>query len=262
MKRGSMTCKIPPKMRRKTGRNINCKFCNKSFYIEAGRFGIKKYCSFDCANKDLWGFKPRQKKCLICNECFDIKHPLRNADKYCGDECRKTAFSALAQKRFQRLKNSVLVRKCKYCGSDFDTNLYCPRNFCGGKVGACYKKYLSESRKGTKNPAYRNGKAMEGSRTYTGKHLRACSKYRQSFLEKNSYLFCEVCGINAMGTMKFEVHHIYYASLYPKHVNLHDFRNLILVCIQCHNNFHSGKMRSDIFLNLEKERGLKELFAK
>lgn len=117
-----------------------------------------------------------------------------------------------------------------------------------------------KKRLGKKNPAYRNGFAMIGKRTYTGIHLRACSKYRKAFLEKYGYLFCEACRVNQNGTPRFEVHHIYFASKYPKHPHLHDFANLIMVCIQCHNDFHSSKLKEK-FQELEKERGLKKLFA-
>jgi 5-methylcytosine-specific restriction endonuclease McrA len=66
--------------------------------------------------------------------------------------------------------------------------------------------------------------------------------------------------VNSNGTPKFEVHHIYYASLYPKHPELHNPKNLVMLCIKCHNDMHSGKMRTEVFNKLEKKRGLKELF--
>lgn len=252
---------VPSK--KKNGFNKICVKCKKEFYVSKCHLNSnKKYCSKSCAKSDNYGFKPKSKKCIECGKDFMIMYGLRNADKTCSIECRYS--QTLKRAKIQNEKNKLIpnLSKCRFCGEVVVSTKYCPTHFCGGKTGKCYKSWLSKSRKGKKNPAYRNGFAIEGKRTYTGIHLRACSKYRKNFLEKNNYLFCEVCGINAMGTPKFEVHHIYYASLYPKHENLHDFRNLILVCIQCHNNFHSGKMRSEIFLNLEKERGLKELFAK
>jgi hypothetical protein len=119
---------------------------------------------------------------------------------------------------------------------------------------------MGKSRTGKKNPAYSTGWAMQGKRKYTGIHLRACVKYRKHFVEKHGYIFCEICLLNSASVPKTEVHHIYYASLWPKHKNLHDFRNLIMLCIQCHNNFHSGKYK-DHFARLQEERGLKELFS-
>ena len=122
---------------------------------------------------------------------------------------------------------------------------------------------MKKSRVGENNPSYKHGLRMsdkkKGKDYQNTKHLRACSKYRKKFLSEKGYLFCESCGVNQNGTPKFEVHHIYYASLYPRHKELHNEKNLILLCIQCHNDFHSSK-RKDEFKILEKERGLKELF--
>ena len=92
------------------------------------------------------------------------------------------------------------------------------------------------------------------------KHLNECKRYRKEFLEKYDYAFCEVCKVNRQGTPRFEVHHIYFASRFPKHKNLHDNKNMIHICIKCHRKFHNGNEFNNIFLKLEKERGLKELF--
>jgi len=59
--------------------------------------------------------------------------------------------------------------------------------------------------------------------------------------------------------MFYAAHHIYFASRYPKHPQLHNFKNLILVCDSCHALFHGGGLK-DVFERLEEERGLKELF--
>jgi len=205
-------------------------------------------------------FKTRTKKCKICGTEFEIKNQLRVGDKTCSYKCRHENHLRIAREQSKRKKLQVVKRLCRYCGNDVFSTAWCPRNFCDGKSGECYKRYLSENRKGKKNPAYRNGYAVGGSRKYTGIHLRACAKYRKAFIDSNGYLFCESCNINSNGTPKFEVHHIYYASLYPKHKELHNPRNLILLCLQCHNDFHSSK-RKDEFLVMEEKRGLKQLFT-
>ena len=208
-------------------------------------------------------------KCKICNKYFEVEGQLYNGffktsvspwnKKICSEKCRKQNFKDNAMNQAERNKEKIIKRKCRSCGKDVISTAYCPQSFCGGKSGECFKKHLSESRKGDKNPAYRNGFAVIGKRTYTGIHLRACSKYRKEFLKKHDYLYCEDCGINQNGTPKFEVHHIYFASLFPKHKELHNPKNLILLCIKCHNDYHSSK-KKEKFIELEKDRGLKELF--
>lgn len=209
-------------------------------------------------------------KCKICGKNFEIEGQNHNGffrpnlspynTKICSENCRRENSLRLAKAQGLRKKEKIIKRNCRYCKKEVISTQYCPRSFCNGKAGECYKKFLSETRKGKNNPAYRNGLAVGKNRKYTGKHLRACSKYRKMFLSINQYLFCQICGINGNGTPRFEVHHIYYASLYPKHKELHNPLNLILLCIGCHNDLHSGKMRSKIFQKLERDRGLKQLF--
>lgn len=210
---------------RKNGKNIKCKVCKTEFYISGSRFGVRKYCSTECARKDDYGFKPKSKKCANCAGVFTIKESIRSGDKTCSTKCRGEMVRRRAEEQTVRKKTTVVKRR------------------------------------GKNNPAYRNGKAMQGKRTYTGIHLRACSKYRKALIEKHGYQFCESCKVNQNGTPKFEVHHIYFASLYPKHKQLHNTKNLINLCIRCHNDFHSSK-RKEEFAQLEKDRGLKELFKK
>lgn len=93
----------------------------------------------------------------------------------------------------------------------------------------------------------------------TKKHLKACSDYKKDFIDRFGYLFCEVCGVNSNGAFRHEVHHIYFASRVPNHPELHNKRNLILVCDECHRKFH-GVGYEKVFKRLEKERKLDILF--
>ena len=199
------------------------------------------------------------RKCKICSKEFLVTTPKNRLT--CSWGCLYQNSLRISREQADRKRTKEIKRKCRECGREVVSSAYCPQSFCGGKFGQCFKDFMSKTRMGKGNPAYRNGFAVKGKRNYTGKHLRACSKYRKEFLLKNNYLFCEICGVNANGTPKFEVHHIYFASLYPKHEQLHNPLNLVLLCIGCHNKMHSGVMRSEIFTELEKQRGLKKLFS-
>ena len=102
----------------------------------------------------------------------------------------------------------------------------------------------------------KTGLYRKGNASYL--HKKACANYRNWFLDAFGYLFCEVCKVNS--SLQFSTHHIYFASRFPRHPELHNPKNLILVCIDCHADFHSGKL-NDIFLQLERKRGLKKLFG-
>lgn len=178
------------------------------------------------------------RNCLVCNTSY---YPSEDKQKTCSMECG------------WKIRTKKVETVCVTCNKTFHG---INRKYCSV---ACFSKESSNARKGKNNPAYRNGTYMGSKKRNQSVHMNACKKYRKAFLAKHEYLFCEVCKTNANGTPRFEVHHIYFASLYPRHKELHNFQNLIMVCIQCHNNFHSSKYK-DKFEELEKERGLKELF--
>lgn len=186
------------------------------------------------------------KKCPGCGVDFE---PRRNnaglsLQKFCSRECGNKNHTKKTEKKCVGCKEMFMPR---YFGS----------RYCSLKCGSAA---MAKSRVGKKNPAYTTGQRVNNKRgLYTSLHAAACVKYRKAFIDKHGYVFCEICGVNS--AFKFEVHHIYFASLYPRHANLHDFRNLVMVCIQCHNNFHAGKKYQEHFQRLEKDRGLKELFA-
>lgn len=190
----------------------------------------------------------KEKTCKQCKSAFS---PRNWGQAFCSPKCYSTYRV--------RKHNEMSLLRCKECKISFygkKVHIGYKPSFCSQE---CRYKALSRSRTGKKNPAYRDGLTI-GKRVYTGKHLRACAEYRKSFLERRSYLSCEVCGVNQNGTMRFEVHHIYWASKFPKHLQLHNLKNLILICIQCHNDFHLHKKEKE-FGELERERGLRELFG-
>lgn len=244
---------------KKNGEVIKCKTCDEKFYISGSRIGYKKYCSRECAKIDDFGFVPYSKKCKWCVDSFVVEKTLRSGDKYCSELCKKEAFSEKQKERYTRLKTETVIGKCKNCKTEFNFTAYFKRIYCTKK---CQSEYTSKTRKGKNNPNYTGGLYLNTKRNSRQAtiHLGACSKYRKAFLKKNDYLYCEVCNVNSNGTPKFEVHHIYFASKYPRHKNLHDFKNLILICLECHHNFHRGKTYHEKFLEIEKTRGLKELF--
>ena len=80
-------------------------------------------------------------------------------------------------------------------------------------------------------------------------------KLIQQQLDVQGYNFCQYCLTSS--SFKFSVHHIIFRSEMPKHKEIHNPKNLIIVCQKCHDNFHRVKsLRSE----LVEKRGLKKLF--
>lgn len=193
------------------------------------------------------------KKCKICECLFEERETFQI---YCSKKCQYQAGL------FARRKGSLNPKKCRNCDKVFKP-YQSLQVFCSYECSMENKRkkrswnWKDESRIkriGKNNPAYRNGTRTKG-KSYLAKHLRACGKYRKKFLEKNDYLFCEICGISS--AIRYETHHIVFASEKPKHKELHNDRNLILLCIGCHNDLHGSKRtRNDLI----EKRNLNELF--
>lgn len=237
---------------------MKCKVCKK----EAGMFGGRNrtYCSSKC-HRDYWGtlykktFKP--KKCAFCDVVFTPRSIL---NKFCSQKC-----SHEVQKR-KRWKKSF-VKKCDYCESEFNPyssmDKYCSAN-CRienqkSKRSKRWNKESVDKIKGKGNPSYRNGyysrgkvKSQKGHKFY----MRVRDKMRADMVSEYGHLFCERCGINH--TYQWEMHHLIYRSEKPKHRHLHDEKNLINLCMKCHNWFHAKKSRRN---ELIEKRNLVELFG-
>lgn len=80
-------------------------------------------------------------------------------------------------------------------------------------------------------------------------------------IDEYGFNFCQHCQ-KSRGVYKFEVHHIIYRSEAPEHPQLHNMRNLIILCSACHNSskdsFHAVKEKRNYLIT---ERKLYELFA-
>ena len=158
----------------------------------------------------------------------------------------------LAQKKIYYRAGKKYV--CKICGTEYERNPYCNAKYCSRK---CFAIDQKEKRKGKKNPNFKTGLYINGkySTTKTGAHhLYECGKYKLEFLEKHDYLYCENCGVS--NSIRYEVHHIVFASEAPKHPQLHNRKNMILTCIKCHNFFHKNKKNRN---KLVIKRGLEEI---
>lgn len=196
-----------------------------------------------------------KKVCKKCSETNIYKNGLcyEHFKEY-AREYRRNNVERFRQYEINKDKKAK-TRICDECGKEF--NRYYVGMFCSHKCqGENWKKI--GKRVGKNNPGFRNGfyvdRVIKKNKTATI-HSNACRKYRTFFRKNNDYDYCERCGVSS--SLRFEAHHIVFASEAPKHKELHNFKNLILLCINCHNELHKHKiLRNDIV----KERELDELF--
>lgn len=181
----------------------------------------QKYCSKKCKSKheaSLKSKKPKEKTCQCCQKIFV---PYTSLDKFCSANCR--------------VENQKSNRSRRW------------------------NPESTQKRIGINNPAYRNGmytretkKTSEGNRLF----LKVRNSMREEMQNNFGYIFCEHCGTTS--TYQFEMHHLIYRSEKPNHEHLHDKRNLINLCIKCHNWYHKNKSNRN---ELVENRKLYELFG-
>lgn len=162
----------------------------------------------------------KQKKIKNCSFCEKEFKPYTSLDKFCSVKCR-----------IEKMKS----KKPKKCGAE-----------------------QVKKRKVALTPQYVNGLSTIGSKVNAdgvGLFQKNSKELRESMLNEYGYLFCENCNLTSK---KLECHHIIYRSEKPSHEHLHCKENILMVCVPCHNKFHTNKgLRNEIV----EKRGLNLLFG-
>jgi len=241
-----------------------CEKCGKTFikFNKSNRF-----CSGIC-HDEWWKVKQIIRKeqralekasCIICGKQFKKWGSIK---KFCSQGCRSKACS---QRRSKRPKTKI----CKTCSRGFEPYTSLDK-FCSAlcriedlklKRSMRWNEVSTKKRLGELNPSFKTGCYVRGKDGNRGK-----LDYKQSLLDRTrktllhemrqdfGYTFCQRC---SQSTDSLSAHHIIYRSEAPKHENLHNRRNLILICMLCHKWFHKAKTNRK---ELVQERKLWELF--
>lgn len=218
-----------------------------------------KYCTTKCKDNFHSAKKKKsfnEKPCSICAKKF---MPIMSTNKYCSFDCKKQ-FEATKRSNKLRSKECIICNKVyvpytsmnKFCSAD------CRNENHKSKRTRRWSKESCERRKGKGNPAYVSDFNSKPNIIKNHKHreyLKVRNNKRKNKINENGYLYCDNCGIS---NTKFEMHHIVFRSEKPQHQYLHDERNLIDLCVLCHNGFHKDKPSR---MPLIKDRGLTELFG-
>ncbi len=232
-----------------------CAVCEKVFNPFSP---LNKYCSCKCHRegnrKPKKIFKPI--KCEICNIKFI---PISTVNKYCSIKCKNTS-------DVQRRSKKPIIKTCKYCQLKFKpyTSLdkYCSAqcriNNQKSKRTRNWSKDKANGIIGENNPSYRNGYYVRSNKKTTkGERLFQANakKIKDEMIIEHGRIYCQNC--NTFQSIRFESHHIIFRSEKPLHPKLHDPSNIIVLCIECHNEFHRTKSKRD---QLVKDRGLDKRF--
>lgn len=197
---------------------MNCIICNNDFLQKSNRH---KFCSKICKTKSETqnkSKKPKTKLCKCCNKEFE---PYTSLDKYCSANCR---IENMKSKRIRRWNPESTAKRIGENNPSFKSGMY----------------------------SRTNTRTSDGQREY----LRIRNQMRANMILNFGYLFCEKC--NTVETYQWEMHHLIYRSEKPLHKDLHNPRNLINLCMKCHNWYHKAKSNRN---QIVEERKLYELFG-
>lgn len=242
-----------------------CRYCKQPTETR------RRWC-FNCLS-DNRHVKPRvdytkkvvTRSCNVCNSDFTTTE--NRYRKYCSYKCAKESEKKYNYKRIRGLLKKPALKDCAVCGSKFkpysSMDKYCSVNCrvqnLKSKRSWNWTKEQIEKRLGENNPCYRTGMYQaDGKINSSGDRAfrKVRDEMRREMIEAHGFLFCEKC--NRSDGSTWETHHIIYRSEKPKHQFLNDKRNLIHVCINCHNWFHKNKGNRDLIVM---ERKLNELFG-
>lgn len=205
-----------------------------------------------------------EKSCVVCEKLFLQYHTLQKTCSFVCTKIRKSQlnkiYKAKQKEKYWYTPTTIYKKVCDLCWKDYETT-YKHQKKCSRK---CFSEEQKVTRKWKNNPAYRNWKFVDWDKWENRKEFnhknrefqRNAKKILQRQLDTVWYSYCEHC--NSSQSWRWETHHIVYRSEKPKHEYLHDERNLIRLCITCHNEFHKHKASRK---ELVEKRKLVELFG-
>lgn len=146
----------------------------------------------------------------------------------------------------------MLIKNCKVCSKEY----VCSNSLQTTCCFVCWK-ILSMKKKGkTDSPKYKQYMARRPKGKKDVKPFAYISKeFRAEYVEKHGSLFCEVCGIK--NAHKYDVHHVVFRSQLRGHPDMHNYRNLMLLCSECHRKVHRDRK---LRLELVQRRKLWEIY--
>ena len=82
-------------------------------------------------------------------------------------------------------------------------------------------------------------------------------KLIENIINERGYIYCQFCGRS--DAYRYDPHHIIFRSELGKSKDIHNLRNLICLCENCHIKFHTTKRMREPLI---KERDLNTLYGR
>lgn len=196
------------------GYSIDNHFCNKRCESEW------KTSNWVGENHPSWGGGLVELTCEECGDTYEVKPSLVDTSRYCKMECKRAAWA-----------DDPIEFECSICGADFSLQPCRVRSEAPTCSKRCFRKLLSELRKGENNPAWDGGKE-----TYYGSNW---NRQRRAALERDGFE-CQLCGMSGSEhreqySKQLHVHHITRLKSFEDDYEVaNNLENLVTLCLVCH----------------------------
>jgi hypothetical protein len=218
----------------RNGKTVPCDYCGEQSYHPRSRIEANEhhFCSKECESEWRSDFQSGESNprydggneavsCEQCGEEYEVKPAKVDTSRFCSTGCRNEA-----------QRNELVTRSCSRCGDEITRKSHeftGDEAFCGT---ACLSQYLSRTRRGSDNPAWKGGKSLvtrvrsalgSGSWGQISAEQRAAADYE-----------CEMCGATSDGR-RLSVHHIIPLATGGTHGDW----NLMVLCNSCHRKIEN-----------------------
>jgi hypothetical protein len=105
-------------MKKKEGKNIECKCCKKKFYVPKYRIETARFCSIECQNYKQY-IKSKH-KCLQCSKEFEDSPSRIGKRKFCSTDCYSENKRVYKDTQSKRRAQKTLVNNKR--GINWSTN--------------------------------------------------------------------------------------------------------------------------------------------
>lgn len=236
----------------RSGIDVSCDFCGKTFYRKNSEIKEKNYCCHDCYSKSL--IKPNKVRsvtkktipliCEFCGESFLVEKHNKGKRKFCSIRCASVSRKGKPTgKKDNSLKEKYKI-SCTNCNKIF---LKAPSLHEKHKHHFCSVECMGEY--------YRNSKMFcgENSGTWTGGSVKYYGEnwhaQRRKARERDGYI-CQDCGITEDDYgQELSVHHIKLFRLFDNYKEANNLGNLVSICEPCHRKRHTGENHPVKILN-------------
>jgi len=216
------------------GEVVECYWCGQDTYKSPSHLknDDRHFCDLDCesewrsefisgTNAPWWKGGSETVECEHCGDEYNVRPARADITRFCSQGCQVDAI------RPGETDPEWVTKKCAACGADITRRAHEFRGEAAVCDQECFGEWMSEQKRGPKNPAWKGGKSLTD-RVRAGLGARSWNKIAAEQRKKVGHE-CEECGKSPDGR-RLSVHHIIPVAS----GGTHDDWNLMVLCNECH----------------------------